>query len=103
MPNFNELLYKTFENAMQSKTKVLGRGDTWYSVETPGQENSTKPTINAGTFENTSGKFNDANCYGYCPTCRSPGVMRERRMNGNDTCRNGHTYPAKNALKYGDD
>lgn len=36
--------------------------------------------------------------YGYCPTCGSPGVTRERRPNGNDTCSNGHTYPSKDGV-----
>lgn len=32
--------------------------------------------------------------YGYCPECGEKGVMRERRLNGNDKCANGHTYPS---------
>ena len=32
--------------------------------------------------------------YGYCPECGAKGVMRERRLNGNDKCANGHTYPS---------
>lgn len=36
--------------------------------------------------------------YGYCPTCGAPGVERERRLNGNDTCTNGHVYPSAKAL-----
>lgn len=35
--------------------------------------------------------------YGYCPACLAPGVFRERRMNGDDTCANGHTYPSRDA------
>lgn len=38
------------------------------------------------------------NEYGYCPICNAPGVSRERRPNGNDTCSNGHTYPSASAL-----
>ena len=36
--------------------------------------------------------------YGRCPQCNAPGVSRERRPNGNDVCRNGHSYPAKEAV-----
>jgi hypothetical protein len=36
--------------------------------------------------------------YGYCPTCDAPGLMRERRPNGNDVCDDGHTYPSRMAL-----
>lgn len=36
--------------------------------------------------------------YGYCPICGAPGVMRERRPNGDDRCANGHTYPSKDAV-----
>lgn len=35
------------------------------------------------------------NYYGYCPVCMAPGKTRERRINGNDTCENGHVYPSK--------
>lgn len=33
--------------------------------------------------------------YGYCPICGAEGVLRERRMNGNDRCENGHIYPSR--------
>ncbi len=32
--------------------------------------------------------------YGYCPHCQKPGISRERRLNGNDTCESGHVYPS---------
>jgi hypothetical protein len=35
--------------------------------------------------------------YGYCPECGAKGVMRERRLNGNDKCAKGHTYPSNTA------
>lgn len=37
--------------------------------------------------------------YGYCPHCGSKGVSRERCLDGNDTCENGHIYPSKSALE----
>ena len=37
--------------------------------------------------------------YGYCPLCGAPGVSRERRLNGNDNCKNGHEYPSVQAMK----
>lgn len=40
----------------------------------------------------------EANVYGYCPHCGEPGVSRERRPNGNDTCATGHTYPTAQAV-----
>lgn len=36
--------------------------------------------------------------YGYCPHCKSEGKLRERRPQGNDTCREGHVYPSDKAL-----
>jgi hypothetical protein len=36
--------------------------------------------------------------YGYCPRCGEPGVQRERRINGNDRCGNGHEYPSSTAV-----
>ena len=37
--------------------------------------------------------------FGYCPTCGAPGVSRERRPDGNDTCQNGHEYPSSQSLQ----
>jgi hypothetical protein len=36
--------------------------------------------------------------YGICPKCGGLGVSRERRINGNDICENGHTYKSSEAL-----
>lgn len=35
--------------------------------------------------------------YGYCPHCSKPGVARERRADGNDTCESGHVYPSRSS------
>lgn len=37
--------------------------------------------------------------YSYCPQCGAVGVYRERRPNGNDRCRNGHTYLSAQAVQ----
>ncbi len=37
--------------------------------------------------------------YGYCPQCGAPGVSRERRPNGRDTCARHHQYFSSEALK----
>ena len=34
---------------------------------------------------------------GHCPLCGSPGVARERRPGGDDTCGKGHVYPSRSA------
>ena len=36
--------------------------------------------------------------YGKCPICNFPGVARERRPNGMDTCLKGHTYLSSRAI-----
>lgn len=41
----------------------------------------------------------DLPAFGYCPTCGAPGVGRERRPDGNDTCQNGHEYPSSQSLQ----
>jgi hypothetical protein len=56
--------------------------DTYYDGDTGGQ--ITPPATSS--------------VYGYCPRCGAPGVMRERRPNGNDRCEEGHTYPSAQAL-----
>lgn len=37
--------------------------------------------------------------YGYCPTCGGIVTMRERRINGDDICENGHRYPSSQSQK----
>lgn len=37
--------------------------------------------------------------YGYCPVCGAEGISRERRVNGNDRCQNGHVYPSISACR----
>lgn len=36
--------------------------------------------------------------YGFCPICGESGISRERRIDGNDRCKNGHIYPSKSSL-----
>jgi hypothetical protein len=36
--------------------------------------------------------------YGYCPECGAKGTKRERRIDGNDMCANGHIYFSKKAV-----
>ncbi len=38
--------------------------------------------------------------YGFCPKCGYAGASRERRLNGNDTCVKGHTYPSAYAIRF---
>jgi hypothetical protein len=35
--------------------------------------------------------------YGRCPACGGRCILRERRINGNDRCENGHIYPSRDA------
>ena len=36
--------------------------------------------------------------YGFCPICGGLGRSRERRVNGDDRCENGHTYPSSKSV-----
>ena len=36
--------------------------------------------------------------YGYCPECGAKGTKRERRIDGDDMCANGHIYFSKKAV-----
>lgn len=36
--------------------------------------------------------------YDFCPICGAPGVERERRPDGFDTCDMGHRYPSRSRL-----
>lgn len=47
--------------------------------------------------------MSDEYVYGICPICldegvMTPGVSRERRINGNDECAKGHIYPSADAI-----
>ena len=35
---------------------------------------------------------------GFCPTCGAAGIAREKRPDGNDQCKAGHTYPSRMAI-----
>lgn len=37
--------------------------------------------------------------YGFCPKCGAKGIARERRMDGNDKCVNGHLYKSSAATQ----
>ena len=53
----------------------------------------------AGAFKRVEG---NPCAYGYCPQCGARGVSRERRVDGNDTCANGHVYPSNAADRVGE-
>ena len=38
------------------------------------------------------------NIYGKCPQCGANVVMRERRINGDDKCANGHKFPSSQTI-----
>lgn len=42
--------------------------------------------------------MNQPSPYGKCPICVADGVLRERRLDGNDICLNGHRYPSKDVV-----
>jgi len=42
---------------------------------------------------------NDKYGLGYCPKCNEGVYIREKRLNGDDICVNGHRYPSKDTLK----
>lgn len=59
---------------------------------TPGQPGSPAGgTVNAPV--NT-----EEGSMGYCPFCTAPTKFREKRLDGYDTCRDGHTYPSVSSL-----
>ena len=98
MEKFEQLLLASIENQKQNNTKVLNNARTWFTYETPGQPNSDNPYIVTpnGTFQPVveSYTYNKV----FCPICGENTVSRERRIGGNDTCRNNHTYPSKSAI-----
>lgn len=44
-----------------------------------------------------SPEYSDPAPYGYCPECRTPGLMAERRPGGKAKCGGGHEYPLATA------
>ncbi len=50
------------------------------------------------TFKEWTAEQKKEHVYGYCPFCKAPGVKRERRIDGDDTCEKGHVYPSKDAV-----
>jgi hypothetical protein len=56
--------------------------------------------VTQGVFEQNKPHTSHPNrsLYGHCPDCGEPGVSRERRPDGNDTCAAGHVYLSAKAL-----
>ena len=63
-----------------------------------GKPEVLSPAPSGITYGVPAVKSADPAPYGYCPTCGSEGVSRERRIGGNDKCSNGHEYPSAAAL-----
>ncbi len=66
------------------------------STPTPASVDKALSDAMAETLARTAAR--DATRYGYCPRCGGVGVNRERRLNGNDRCENGHQYPSAHAM-----
>lgn len=71
------------------------RGFTCYHVPQPAPADKPDPLDQLAAEAQAEGE--DAAPYGYCPRCDAKGVNRERRINGNDKCENGHCYPSAHA------
>ena len=56
-------------------------------------------TINSAEARAEAAEDEGPSVYGYCPKCGAPGHSRERRLNGDDKCTNGHKYPSRDANK----
>lgn len=66
----------------------------WTCGVVPGHSHATQEEAWACIVEHSQPS---AYGYGLCPTCGAPGVLRERRPDGNDQCANGHWYPSRDA------
>lgn len=80
---------------------TLQDGDAWEAVKIDGEEGYKikGPTADAMLKDIADAVANDeAAPYGYCPQCGAKGLIRERRMDGNTRCENGHVYPSKDAV-----
>lgn len=63
--------------------------------------NPTRDEWDIGVFINNHVKESRIKpVYGFCPFCDAPGVVRERRPNGDDKCLNGHVYPSALSKKW---
>jgi hypothetical protein len=40
-----------------------------------------------------------AGTYGKCPVCSAPVTIRERRLNGDDRCANGHVFASSRTVR----
>lgn len=55
--------------------------------------------LKSALYDDTPPAGGVASPYGICPRCGAPGFSRERRVNGYDTCNNGHTYLSSEAIQ----
>lgn len=79
----------------------IGPNDTVITKVKLHGEWPTNISVNRIIYESRRDKMDKIKlfeAYGFCPKCGRPGVERERRANGNDRCKEGHTYPSSTAL-----
>lgn len=86
--------------AQQALDALFVAYDQTCSVGRPKDWKQIKDAIDAlsKALQDKAGEVGErAAPYGYCPECGAPGVMRERRPDGDDKCSNGHQYPSRTA------
>lgn len=68
-----------------------------------GHASNAKESLGMSVSTGSNGGFTvpEGKGYGRCPICGADSITRERRSDGNDTCRKGCSFPSKSVLPYG--
>lgn len=109
-----EVFARSFEKYIQHKLRADDRENTYLAggANHPLWPNDEEVAKMAPAFDKIfetyrkekaeparySASESDRSAYGYCPVCGGECEDRERRLNGNDTCVNGHVYPSRTAV-----
>lgn len=91
-----KLIIEMVTNEPNSFLKQAGSAkDVQYREVRAKKEAAKRPRqTHTGRKKTATAKCSDCDCpYGTCPHCGQPGIMTERRPDGDSQCANGHSFP----------
>lgn len=84
---------------LASKPTELAQGKAQADLDAEYEDGDLASLVEQAQADQRAEDHSHEAVYGCCPKCGHPGVQRERRLNGNDMCTRGCTYPSASAVQ----